>query len=80
MPDDQHDDLPVDNELEEEAADEREPHIGPEARFTIGGKPLPLDEFVASTMGELADREPAPPEPPPPGQPKEIVWASRRPL
>ena len=76
MPDDER----TDEQLEEEAADGREPHIGPEARFTIGGKPLPLDEFVASTMGDLADREPAPPEPPPPGQPKEIVWASRRPL
>ena len=76
MPDDER----TDELLEEEAADDREPHIGPEARFTIGGKPLPLDEFVASTMGDLADREPAAPEPPPRGQPKDVVWASRRPL
>ena len=76
MPDDERTDEP----LEEEAADDREPHIGPEARFTLGGKPLPLDEFVASTMGDLADREPAAPEPPPRGQPKDVVWASRRPL
>ena len=76
MPDDER----TDELLEEEAEDDREPHIGPEARFTIGGKPLPLDEFVASTMGDLADREPTPPEPPPRGQPKDVVWASRRPL
>ena len=76
MPDDER----TDELLEEEAEDDREPHIGPEARFTIGGKPLPLDEFVTSTMGDLADREPSPPEPPPRGQPKDVVWASRRPL
>ena len=76
MPDDER----TDELLEEEAADDREPHIGPEARFTLGGKPLPLDEFVTSTMGDLADREPSPPEPPPRGQPKDVVWASRRPL
>ena len=76
MPDDER----TDDLLEEEAADDREPHIGPEARFTLGGKPLPIDEFVTSTMGDLADREPAAPEPPPRGQPKDVVWASRRPL
>ena len=76
MPDDER----TDELLEEEAADDREPHIGPEARFTIGGKPLPLDEFVASTMGDLDDREPAPPQPQPLGQPKDVVWASRRPI
>ena len=76
MPDDER----TDELLEEEAADDREPHIGPEARFTLGGKPLPIDEFVTSTMGDLADREPAAPEPPPRGQPKDVVWASRRPL
>ena len=76
MPDDER----TDDLLEEEAEDDRSPHIGPEARFTIGGKPLPIDEFVASTMGDLADREPAAPEPPPRGQPKDVVWASRRPL
>ncbi len=80
MPDDQSDSQPVHDELEREAEDDREPHIGPEARFTIGGKPLPLNEFVTSTMGDLADREPAAPEPPPRGQPKDVVWASRRPL
>lgn len=72
------DDERIDDEPEEE--DERDPLIGPEARFTIGGKPLPLDEFITSTMGELADREPASVEPQPPGQPKQVVWASRRPL
>lgn len=62
------------------ADDERDPLIGPEARFTIGGKPLPLDEFITSTTGGLADREPAAAEPQPAGQPKQVVWASRRPL
>ena len=76
MPDDER----ADDLLEEEAEDDRSPHIGPEARFTLGGKPLPIDEFVTSTMGDLADREPSPPEPPPRGQPKDVVWASRRPL
>lgn len=75
MADDEH----TDDEPEGEG-DERDPLIGPEARFTIGGKPLPLDEFVTSTTGKLADREPAAAEPQPAGQPKQVVWASRRPV
>ena len=73
------DDERIDDEPEDEA-NERDPLIGPEARFTIGGKPLPLDEFITSTTGDLADREPASAEPQPPGQPKQVVWASRCPL
>ena len=75
MPDDERAD-----ETPEEETDDRAPHIGPVARFTIGGKPLPLDEFITSTMGALADREPAPPEAQPPGAPRQVVWNSRRPL
>ena len=70
----------VDDELEAEAEDDRSPHIGPDARFSIGGKPLPLDEFITLTTGELADRELVEPQPQPPPQPKQIVWNSRRPL
>lgn len=65
-------------EFEDEEGDRSE-LIGPSARFTIGGKPLPLDEFITSTTGELADRSRAEPRPQPPGQPKSVVWAARRP-
>ncbi len=74
------DDAQIDEEFEAEAADDRTEPIGPRARFTIGGKPLPLDDFISATTGALANRGPVEPEPQPPPQPKSIVWASRRPL
>ena len=86
LPDDVSDDLPDedrdDEELEdeEEEEDDRSYPIGPTARFTIGGKPLELEEFISTTTGELADRERVEPQPQSPPLTKSVVWASRRPL
>ena len=92
MPDDLPADLPNDvsdhlpdedrdhEEDEEEEEDDPSYPIGPTARFTIGGKPLELEEFISATTGELADREHVEPQPQSPPLPKGVVWASRRPL
>ncbi len=83
MPDDLPDEKQDDEELEDEEEqeeDDRSHPIGPTARFTIGGKPLELEEFISATTGELADRERAEPQPQPPPLSKPVVWASRRPL
>ena len=87
LPDDVSDDLPAEDQDDEELEDEEEEEeedpsypIGPTARFTIGGKPLELEEFISSTTGELADREHVEPQPQSPPLTKSVVWASRRPL
>ncbi len=83
LPDDLPDEKQDNEELEDEGPeeeDDRSHPIGPTARFTIGGKPLELDEFISMTTGELADRERPEPQSQPPPLPKPVVWASRRPL
>ena len=84
LPDDASDDLPDedrdDEEVEDEEEDDRSYPIGPTARFTIGGKPLELEEFISTTTGKLADRERVEPQPQSPPLTKSVVWASRRPL
>ena len=61
LPDEASDDVPAedqdDEEIEDEEENDRSHPIGPTARFTIGGKPLELEEFISATTGELADRE-----------------------
>ena len=69
-----------DEEVEDEEEDDRSYPIGPTARFTIGGKPLELEEFISTTTGKLADRERVEPQPQSPPLTKSVVWASRRPL
>ena len=82
VPDDVSDDLPDEDRDDEEVEEEEEQSypIGPTARFTIGGKPLELEEFISTTTGELADRERVEPQPQSPPLTKSVVWASRRPL
>ena len=85
LPDDVSDDLPDEDRDDEEEEDEEEEDdrsypIGPTARFTIGGKPLELEEFISTTTGKLADRERVEPQPQAPPLTKSVVWASRRPL
>ena len=80
------DELPAEDRDDEEIEDDEEEEndrshpIGPTARFTIGGKPLELEEFISATTGELADRERPEPQSQPPPLPKSVVWASRRTL
>ena len=85
LPDDVSDDLPDEDRDDEEEEDEEEEDdrsypIGPTARFTIGGKPLELEEFISMTTGNLADRERVEPQPQSPPLTKSVVWASRRPV
>lgn len=53
--------------------------VNPEDRFSVSGKPLPLEEFVRSTMGELAEREHVEPEPQSDPQPFAAIWRARHP-
>ena len=80
LPDEDRDDEEVEDEEEDEEEDDRSYPIGPTARFTIGGKPLELEEFISTTTGKLADRERVEPQPQSPPLTKSVVWASRRPL
>ena len=53
--------------------------VNPEDRFSVSGKPLPLEEFVRSTMGEFMGRKHVEPEPQSEPQPFSAVWRARRP-
>jgi hypothetical protein len=69
------------SEVDDEADDD-EPFrrdVNPEDRFSVSGKPLPLGDFVRSTMGELTDRERVEPEPQSEPQPFAAIWRARRP-
>lgn len=63
-----------------EEAPDREYPISSSARFTIGGKPLTLDDFTDITTGDLSNRPISPPRPQPAPLPKEVIWNARRPL
>ncbi len=76
----QHDDEPEDEDDETPSRDQPDGPIGPAARFTIGGKPLVLDDFIDITTGDLASRPRVEPIEQPPPAPKAVVWNSRRPL
>ena len=69
----------LDDEDEAEAPD-REFPISSSARFTIGGKPLVLDDFIDITTGDLANRPVSDPRPQPPPMPKDVIWNARRPV
>ena len=68
---------PVDVESEEP---DRDFPISPSARFTIGGKPLALDDFIDITTGDLASRPVVEPQPQPAPLPKQVIWNARRSL
>lgn len=54
--------------------------ISSNARFTIGGKPVVLDDFIDITTGDVANRPVVEPQPQPAPMPKEVIWNSRRPV
>ncbi len=76
----EHDQVEHDDEPEDEETPSREFPIGPTARFTIGGKPVVLDDFIDITTGDLASRPRIEPVEQPPPVPKAVVWNARRPL
>ena len=78
MPDQEQEVPEVDEELSEEP--DREFPISSNARFTIGGKPLVLDDFIDITTGDVANRPRVEPQPQPAPLPKEVVWNARRPM
>ena len=69
-------------EVEADASQEpdREFPIASSARFTIGGKPLALDDFIDITTGDVANRPRVEPQPQPEPVPKEVIWNARRPV
>lgn len=66
----------------EEASEEPDRNfpISENARFTIGGKPLVLDDFIDITTGDLASRPRVEPQPQPEPLPKQVIWNARRPV
>ncbi len=66
----------------DEASEEpdREFPISSNARFTIGGKPVVLDDFIDITTGDVANRPVVEPQPQPAPLPKQVVWNARRPV
>ena len=49
------------------------------AKFSVAGRALDFDAFVAETAGPLAERPRHRPVQQPAPQPKDIVWQARRP-
>ncbi len=54
--------------------------ISSNARFTIGGKPVVLDDFIDITTGDVSNRPVVDPQPQPAPMPKDVIWNSRRPV
>ncbi len=54
--------------------------ISSNARFTIGGKPVVLDDFIDITTGDIAKRPVVEPQPQTAPMPKQVIWNSRRPI
>ena len=50
------------------------------AKFSVAGRALDFDAFVAETAGPLAERPRHRPVQQPAPQPKDIIWQARRPL
>jgi len=59
---------------------DRDDPISANARFTIGGKPVVLDDFIDITTGDVANRPLVKPQPQPAPMPKQVIWNARRPL
>ena len=72
-------DEPEEEGAESESSDRDFP-ISSNARFTIGGKPLVLDDFIDITTGDIANRPKVEPKPQPDPMPKEVIWNARRPV
>ncbi len=69
-----------DSEAEEAESPDREFPISSMARFTIGGKPLVLDDFIDITTGDIANRPVVEAQQQPAPMPKEVIWNARRPV
>lgn len=71
-----------DTDAEDAEAEEpdRDFPISSNARFTIGGKPVVLDDFIDITTGDVANRPAVEPQPQPAPLPKQVIWHARRPL
>ena len=70
----------IDAEAEEAESPDREFPISSMARFTIGGKPVVLDDFIDITTGDVANRPVVEPQPQPAPMPKDVIWNARRPV
>ena len=70
---------PPDEDVESEEPDRDFP-ISSNARFTIGGKPVVLDDFIDITTGDIASRPMVEPQSQPSPLPKEVIWNARRPV
>ena len=71
-------DVPADEDAESEEPDRDFP-ISENARFTIGGTPVVLDDFIDITTGDVANRPRVEPKPQPEPLPKDVIWNARRP-
>ena len=78
MSDHDQDDLAEEGTASEEP--DRDFPISSNARFTIGGKPVVLDDFIDITTGDVANRPPIEPQPQPEPLPKDVIWNARRPI
>ncbi len=76
---DREQDVPSEEDAESEEPDRDFP-ISSNARFTIGGKPLVLDDFIDITTGDVANRPTVEPRPQPAPLPKQVIWNARRPV
>ena len=76
---DQDQEAPEVDEDESEEPDRNFP-ISENARFTISGKPLVLDDFIDITTGDIANRPRVEPKPQPEPLPKDVIWNARRPI
>lgn len=72
-------DAQAEEDVDDQAPD-REFPISSFARFTVGGKPLALDDFVDITTGDVANRPLMAEQPQPTPMPKPVVWNARRPV
>ena len=76
------DDLPESvTEIEEPDVDGLDPEdVSPDDHFFLNGRPLAFDLFVGESMHPIAPRDLIEPQPQPTPAPKDVIWASRRPL
>ena len=64
---------------DEGESEEHDPEIRESDRFTISRRPMPFTEFVAATMSQVPERDPATPAQQPRPEAWEVIWLSRMP-
>ena len=77
MSEHEHDEPEADDAAEQP---DRDFPISSNARFTIGGKPVVLDDFIDITTSDIANRPVVEPQPQTAPMPKQVIWNSRRPI